>query len=93
MCVGVCVGGGGCLLILTSLDDTSQLSQQSNIEAHPRHICTPSPMFFKPLLHDQIFFHKFHVSIVFWFFDRVNWEFLTNLSKNPNLHGQKVFDI
>ena len=27
------------------------------------------------------------------FFDRVNEEFLTNLSKNPNLHGQKTFDI
>ena len=23
------------------------------------------------------------------YFDRVNDEFLTNLSKNPNLHGQK----
>ena len=27
------------------------------------------------------------------FFDRVNQEFLTNLSKNPNLHGQETFDI
>ena len=23
------------------------------------------------------------------YLDRVNWKFLTNLSKNPNLHGQK----
>ena len=27
------------------------------------------------------------------YFDRVNEEFLTNLSKSPNLHGQKTFDI
>ena len=26
-------------------------------------------------------------------FDRVNEEFLTNLTKNPNLHGQKTFDV
>ena len=44
----------------------------------------------KPLLHAQIFFDKFHVSNVF---DRVNEKFFTNLSKNPNLHGQKTFDM
>ena len=27
------------------------------------------------------------------YFDRVNEEFLTNLSINPNLHGQKTFDM
>ena len=27
------------------------------------------------------------------YFDCVNEEFLTNLSKNPNLQGQKTFDI
>ena len=26
-------------------------------------------------------------------FDCVNWEFWTNLSKNPNLHVQKTFDM
>ena len=27
------------------------------------------------------------------YFDSVNEVFLTHLSKNPNLHGQKTFDI
>ena len=27
------------------------------------------------------------------YFDRLNDEFLTNLTKNLNLHGQKTFDI
>ena len=42
-------------------------------------------MWFKSLLHDQVFFDKFHVSN---FFDRVNEELLTILSKNPNLSVQ-----
>ena len=40
----------------------------------------------KPLLHNQIFFDKFHVSSVF--FDLVNQEFVTNFLKNF-----KTFDI
>ena len=37
--------------------------------------------YLKPLLHDQIFFDKFHMSNAF---DRVNWEFSTNLPKIPH---------
>ena len=37
----------------------------------------------KPLLHDQIFFDKFHMPNVF---ERVNYDFSTNL------HNQNTFD-
>ena len=47
-------------------------------------------LWFKSLLHDQVFFDKFHVSN---FFDRVNEELLTILSKNANLSVEKTFDI
>ena len=41
----------------------------------------------KPLLHDQFFFDKIHVSLMY--FDLVNEDFLTSLFK---LHGQKTLD-
>ena len=51
---------------------------------------------YKPLLHNQIFFQLTNF-ICQMFSDHVNWEFLICklgiLSKNPNLHGQKIFDI
>ena len=45
-------------------------------------------------LHDQIYTSKFFLTnfICQMFFDRVNRDFSTNLSKIPNLHDQKTFN-